>query len=145
MKIPRLSMITLGVADLAKAASFYEAVLATPPNRSYDGVVFIELPGSWLALYPIDALAADISSEITPARTGFSGITLAHNARNREDVIAVIDRARNAGARILREPQETFWGGFNGYFADRDGYCWEIAWGPMFGFDEHGDMHFLAG
>ncbi|MBE0585942.1 MAG: VOC family protein [Desulfofustis sp.] len=145
MKIPRLSMITLGVADLERAASFYEAVLATPPNRSYNGVAFIELPGSWLSLYPIEELAKDISPEIAPSRGGFSGITLAHNARSKEQVVAIIERARTAGARILREPQETFWGGFNGYFADPDGYCWEVAWGPMFAFDERGEMSFQAG
>jgi uncharacterized protein len=142
MKIPRLTLLTLGVADLEKATAFYEAVLATPPNRSYDGVTFIELPGTWLALYPMAKLAEDISPDVTPPGEGFSGMTLAHNAHSREHVVAIIERARTAGASVVKEPRETFWGGFSGYFADPDGYYWEIAWGPMFAFTENGEMQF---
>lgn len=142
MKIPRLTLLTLGVADLDRATTFYEAVLDTPPNQTYDGVTFIELPGTWLALYPLAELARDISPEIPTAAGGFSGVTLAHNARSREEVVAVIQRARDAGARIVKEPQETFWGGFSGYFADPDGYHWEVAWGPMFAFTKHGELRF---
>lgn len=142
MKIQRLTMLTLGVADLNKATAFYEAVLGTPPNTSYDGVTFIELPGTWISLYPLENLAKDISPEIPATRSGFSGITLAHNAHSRDDVIAVIERARSAGARVVKEPQETFWGGFSGYFADPDGYYWEVAWGPMFEFTETGELRF---
>ena len=142
MKIPRLTLLTLGVADLDKATQFYKAVLGTPPNRSYEGVTFIELPGTWLALYPIEKLAEDIAPDIATAGRGFSGITLAHNARSREEVMAMVERARSAGARVVKEPQETFWGGFSGYFADLDGYHWEIAWGPMFDFAENGYMRF---
>lgn len=71
MKIPRLSMLTLGVADLEKATKFYEAVLGTPPNTSYDGVAFIELPGTWISLYPLENLAKDISPESPLNRSGF--------------------------------------------------------------------------
>ena len=142
MKIPRLTLLTLGVADLNKAMKFYEAVLGTPPNTSYDGVTFIELPGTWISLYPLENLAKDISSEIPVNRSGFSGITLAHNASSRDDVIAIVERARSAGARVVKEPQETFWGGFSGYFADLDGYYWEVAWGPMFEFAENGELRF---
>ena len=142
MKISRLTMLTLGVADLQRATKFYGDVLATAPNISYDGVTFFEIPGSWIALYPLENLAMDISSELPTARSGFSGITLAHNARSKEDVLAIIERARSAGARIVKEPQETFWGGFSGYFADPDNFYWEVAWGPMFDFTEHGDLRF---
>lgn len=142
MKISRLTVVTLGVTDLHKATKFYESVLATPPNTSYDGVTFIELPGTWISLYPLENLAKDISPEIPATRSGFSGITLAHNARSKDDVIAIIGRAKSAGARVLKEPQDTFWGGFSGYFADPDGYCWEVAWGPMFEFMESGEMRF---
>jgi len=142
MKIPRLTMLTLGVADLNKAMKFYEAVLGTPPNTSYDGVTFIELPGTWISLYPFESLAKDISPEIPASRSGFSGITLAHNARSKDDVVAIVERARTAGARVVKEPQETFWGGFSGYFADLDGYYWEVAWGPMFEFTENGELRF---
>ena len=142
MKIPRLTVVTLGVADLSKATKFYEAVLGTAPNTSYDGVTFIELPGTWISLFPLENLAKDISAEVSVTRSGFSGITLAHNVDSKDDVIAIIKRAKSAGARVMKEPQDTFWGGFSGYFADLDGYCWEVAWGPMFEFSENGELRF---
>ena len=144
MKIPRVSIVTLGVADLSRATAFYEAVLGTPPNTSYGEIAFIELPGTWIALYPLESLSADISPELSVRRNGFSGVTLAHNARSPEDVVAMMERARSAGARILKDPRETPWGGFSGYFSDPDGYCWEVAWGPMFAFTEDGELRFKA-
>jgi len=140
MKIPRLTVVTLGVADLDKASLFYEAVLGTKPNRSNEGVTFIELPGTWISLYPLADLAKDISAEVPATRGPFSGITLAHNARSKEDVFAIIETARLAGARIMKEPQDTFWGGFGGYFTDLDGYHWEVVWGPMFEFTDDGAL-----
>ncbi len=144
MKIPRMSMITIGVADLAKATAFYAQVLATSPNTDNPGVTFIQLPGVWLGLYPLAELAKDISPTLDPARSGFNGVTLGHNARSRAEVTAIIDRARQAGATVVKEAEDTFWGGFSGYFADLDGQHWEIAWGPMFDFDAHGDMFVKA-
>ena len=144
MKIPRLTVVTLGVADLNKSTKFYASVLATSPNTSNEGVTFIELPGTWISLFPLENLAKDISPEVPITRGGFSGFTLAHNARSKEDVIAIIERAKSAGARIMKEPQETFWGGFSGYFADPDGYYWEVAWGPMFEFTDNGELRFKA-
>jgi catechol 2,3-dioxygenase-like lactoylglutathione lyase family enzyme len=135
-------MLTLGVADLNKATKFYENVLGMPPNLSYEGVTFIELPRTWLALYPIENLAKDIFPEVSITRSGFSGITLAHNAHSKDDVIAIVERARSVGARVVKEPQDTFWGGFSGYFADLDGYYWEVAWGPMFEFSDNGELRF---
>ncbi len=143
MKISRITLMTLGVADLGKATSFYQAVLGTAPNTTYEGVTFIELPGTWLALYPLEKLAQDISPEVPTTRSGFSGVTLAYNARSKDDVVAVIDRARLAGARVVKEPQETFWGGFSGYFADLDDFYWEVAWGPMFDFNQEGELQFV--
>jgi predicted lactoylglutathione lyase len=140
MKISKVTILTLGVADLEKATEFYRIVLGTPPNTSSEGITFIELPGTWIALYPLERLAADISPGIPAARMGFSGITLAHNARSRNEVIEIVRRAESAGARVVKEPQDTFWGGFSGYFADLDGYYWEVAWGPMFEFAENGEM-----
>lgn len=142
MKISRVTVITLGVSDLNESTRFYKSVLGTSPNTSYDGVTFIELPGTWISLYPLEKLAKDVSPGLPTIRGGFGGITLAHNAHSREDVISIMERARSAGARVVKEPQETFWGGFSGYFADPDGYCWEVAWGPMFGFTENGEMRF---
>ena len=142
MKIPRLSMITLGVADLQQATSFYAQVLGTEPNTRYGGVTFIQLPGVWLSLYPLTDLAQDIGPDIPVQRSGFGGITLAHNARSAEDVRAVLAQAAAAGATILKPAQDTFWGGYSGYFADPDGHVWEVAWGPGFSFSEHGDLQF---
>ena len=142
MKIPRITILTLGVSDLNKATKFYEDVLGIPPNTSYEGVTFIELPGAWISLFPLEKLAEDISPEVPVTRRGFSGFTLAHNARNKDDVIAIVKRAQSAGARVVKEPQETSWGGFSGYFADLDGYYWEIAWGPMFDFTQNGELKF---
>jgi len=140
MQIPRISIVCLGVADLNNATRFYATVLATPPNTSNAGITFIELPGSWLSLYPFEELARDISPEVPTIRGGFSGFTLAFNARSREQVSAILERARSAGGRIAKEAQDTFWGGFSGYFADLDGYYWEVAWGPMFKFTEDGAL-----
>jgi len=142
MKIPRITMISLGVNDLPKATEFYRQVLSTAPNVSSETITFIELSGSWLALYPLSKLAEDISPDVPSYRSGFSGVTLAHNARSKEDVIAIMDRAKSAGAKIVKESHDTFWGGFSGYFADLDGYYWEVAWGPMFEFKENSDMKF---
>lgn len=142
MKISRVTILTLGVADLGKATEFYEIVLGTPPNKSFDGITFIELPGTWLALYPLENLAEDISPDVPAARSGFSGVTLAHNSGSRDEVLKIMQRAASAGARIVKEPKDTDWGGFSGYFSDIDGYYWEVAWGPMFEFKENGEMTF---
>jgi uncharacterized protein len=141
MKISRVTIITLGVADLSKATEFYKAVLGTPPNIS-DEITFIELPGTWIALYPFEKLAEDISPDVPVTRSGYNGITLAHNARSKGEVVEILRNAKSAGARIIKEPQDTFWGGFSGYFEDLDGYYWEVAWGPMFEFAKNGEMKF---
>ena len=145
MRIPRMTLVTLGVADLNKAIKFYRAVLATPPMADTDGIAFFQLPGVWLALYPVDKLAEDIAPGLAIARDGFLGVTLAHNARSKEEVEAIMHRAEQAGARVAKEPQPAFWGGFSGYFADPDGHHWEVAWGPMFAFDDKGEMRWQDG
>ena len=138
--IRRLTLVTLGVADLDQATVFYRDVFGRQPNPDYMGVAFFELPGTWLALYPRGKLAEDIG--IANGPTGFSGITLAYNGRDREEVDAVYARAVAAGAKGTKPPSETFWGGYSGYFADPDGYYWELAWGPMFDFGTDGALRF---
>lgn len=140
MKIPRMTMITLGVADLQEATEFYARVLETQPNTSNDGVTFIELPGAWLGLFPLANLAEDISPQVQPERWAFSGFTLAYNTRSVEEVVAIIERARSAGAKIWKEPQQAFWGGFHAYFSDPDGFFWEVVWAPMFEFTPDGAL-----
>lgn len=145
MKIPRMTVITLGVADLARATAFYREIFATPPITQYEGVTFIPLPGVWLSLYPQEKLAEDLGEKVKlPAGGTFRGFTLAYNARSKEEIMSIFVRAADAGAHIAKAPQDTFWGGFSGYFSDPDGNYWEVAWGPMFDFSEHGDLRFKA-
>lgn len=143
--IPRMTVVTLGVADLARATVFYREIFSTRPVTQYEGVTFIPLPGVWLSLYPLEKLAEDIAEEVTlPPANAFRGFTLAYNARSREEVVSVFARVADAGAHIAKAPQETFWGGYSGYFTDPDGHYWEVVWGPMFDFSEHGDLRFKA-
>lgn len=90
----------------------------------------------------MEQLAKDIDKNNPPAGNGFAGITLAYNVEHKEDVDNVIELVRNAGGKIVKEPQDVFWGGYHAYFADLDGYYWEVAWGPNFKFDEKGLLKF---
>ena len=132
----RVSLVTLGVADLDRSRRFYEALGWKRGNRD-DGVVFFQLPGGVLALWDRGTLAAEAG---LPDAGGFGGIALAYNARSRTEVDAVIGEAEGAGARVLRRPAETFWGGYSGYFADPDGHPWEVAHNPAWSFDAHGGV-----
>jgi uncharacterized protein len=139
-KIPRMSILTLGVRDLKAATDFYQKVLGTQPNTSQEGVTFIELPGTWLNLFPIGELAKDISPEVPAEKGKFSGVTIACNARSKEEVNAILDTARHSGGKVVKEGADTFWGGYSGYFTDLDGFHWEVAWGPMFDFAADGAL-----
>ena len=137
---PRISIITLGVADLERSLRFYRDGLGFPTTRQPDqGIVFFQTQGVCLALYPSDKLAEDVSDDFVAERSKFSGITLAHNVRNREDVDAVLAQAKAAGAKIEKPAQDAFWGGYSGYFSDPDGHLWEVAWGA-FEFNEDGSL-----
>jgi catechol 2,3-dioxygenase-like lactoylglutathione lyase family enzyme len=128
---PRISIITLGVVDLQRSVAFYQAGLGLPTNYKYEeGIAFFQLKGTWLALYPSEALAEDAC--LPPERTRFSGITLAHNVHSKEEVNKVIEQALASGATLLKPAAATFWGGYSGYFSDPDGYPWEVAWNPFF-------------
>jgi len=138
---PRISIITLGVQDLARAVRFYRDGLGFPTSyKDGDGIAHFRTGGVRLGLYPVNALAEDISPQLPPARAAFPGITLAHNARTREEVARILALAEKAGATIVKPAQDVFWGGHSGYFRDPDGYFWEVAWGPMFQFDETGAL-----
>lgn len=136
---PRIHFITLGVRDLANAVRFYRGGLGFPlSSSSVDDVAFFRLGGLVLALYPWDKLAADAT---VPAEgTGFRGIALAHNVRRREDVAQVLALAAAAGGKIVKPAHDAFWGGVSGYFADPEGYLWEVAWNPSFPFAEDGSL-----
>ncbi|KPK71808.1 MAG: glyoxalase [Acidithiobacillales bacterium SM23_46] len=127
---PRISMITLGVRDLAAAVEFYEKGLGFPRMESPPEVAFFTLNGTWLGLYGREALAEDAT---VPAEgRGFKGFTLAHNVESEAEVDAVMAQALRAGAALVKKPQKVFWGGYSGYFEDPDGHLWEVAHNPHF-------------
>lgn len=129
---PRISLITLGVADLQRSLRFYRDGLRLPTTWNGDrGVVFFQTSGTCLSLYPYEKLAEDVAPEFLVERAKFSGITLAHNVREKSEVDALLSQAVAAGARLEKPAQDTFWGGYSGYFSDPDGYLWEIAWGAF--------------
>ena len=141
----KITCICLGVRDMERAVKFYRDNLGfeTEEKSNNPDVIFFNTPGTKFELYPLELLAKDINGEEPPQiSSGFSGITLAYNVENKEDVDKVIEKARSAGARIAKEPQPVFWGGYHAYFADFDGYYWEVAWGPNFKFDEKGMLVF---
>jgi catechol 2,3-dioxygenase-like lactoylglutathione lyase family enzyme len=123
----RLSVVTLGVADLDRSRRFYETLGWKRGNR-HDEVVFFQLNGMVLSLWSRASLAAD--ARLAADGSGFGGIVLAYNARSREEVDAVLAEAERAGGRILKPAGDAFWGGYYGHFADPDGHPWEVAWNP---------------
>jgi uncharacterized protein len=127
---PRISIITLGVSDLDRSVAFYREGLGLPTSyKAGEGIAFFQLKGTWLALYPYQALAKEAG--LPPERGLFGGITLAHNVQSKEEVHRLIDQALAAGASLLKPAADMFWGGYSGYFADLDGHPWEVAWNPF--------------
>jgi len=136
---PRLNIVTLGVKDLKAARNFYKNALGWEPTPDSDeNIVFFNHGGIVLGLYPLDKLAEDAG--VPAKRSGFSGVTLAINLDSKEAVTAVFNKAVENGAEILVKPRDTFWGGFDAYFADPDGHSWEIAWAPFWEFDKQGNL-----
>ena len=131
----RVSLITLGVADVHRSAAFYRALGWVPVPDDNDDVLFFSAGGLVVALWHRDRLAEDSAVE---DNGGWGGITIAHNVRSAAEVDEVIDEARAAGARIGREPASTFWGGYSGVFVDPDGHPWEVAHNPGWTLDENG-------
>jgi catechol 2,3-dioxygenase-like lactoylglutathione lyase family enzyme len=132
----RLSLVTLGVSDLDAARAFYEALGWSPTPRG-EGVVFFQAGCMVVALWSRAELAVD--SAVTDGG-GWGGVTMAHNVRGPEEVDAVIDEARKAGATIAREPGETFWGGYSAVFVDPDGHPWEVAHNPYWTIADDGSI-----
>ena len=128
---PKIGLITLGVRDFSKALTFYRDGLGFPAHNytEGDGFCMFRLEGTWLSLYPRDKLAED--AMVPDDGTGFPGFSLAHNVSSRAEVDAVFAHALAAGAKSVKPPQEAFWGGYSGYFADPDGYLWEVAHNPF--------------
>ena len=132
---PRITLVTLGVDDLERSLAFYRDGLGFPSagivgtEFEHGAVAFFQLTGGLtLAIWPRASIAHDTG--LTPSTPNPTELTLGHNVATRQEVDAVIGRAERAGARIVKPPTETFWGGYAGYFQDPDGHVWEVAWNP---------------
>lgn len=133
----RISLITLGVADLARSRRFYEDGLGWVKNNPHDEVAFYQLTnGLVLAIWSRAELAAD--AHVADDGATFSGICIAFNTRSRDEVDDVLDRAEAAGGRVTKPAEEQVWGGYSGYFTDPDGHPWEVAFNPDWSIDESG-------
>jgi hypothetical protein len=133
---PRVSFVTLGVADVARARAFYDKLGFRASSASNENVVFYDAGGLVLSLFGRDALAED--AKLDAKGEGFSGIALAHNVNSEAEADEVLREAKAAGGRIIKPAQATFWGGYSGYFADPDGHLWEVAHNPFMPLDADG-------
>lgn len=124
----RVSLITLGVEDMEKAAAFYEA-LGWKRAESPDGVIAFDLISQTLGLYPLQALAEEVGLPVS--ELGKGGVSLSYNTRTKEEVAQVLAAAEAAGAEILKAAVDVFWGGHHGYFRAPDGQLWEVAHNPF--------------
>ena len=124
----RISVVTLGVYDVAAATRFYSEGLGFKTASVKGGVRYFDTGGTWLAIFPRDALAgyAGVSAE----GEGFSGVTLSINVETRADVDQLLERARVAGAEIVKAAGEVGWGGYTGWIRDPCGHLWEMVWNP---------------
>ncbi|MFN8404279.1 MAG: VOC family protein [Anaerolineales bacterium] len=134
-----LHLVTLGVKDFEKSKKFYGETLGwKPASASSDDVAFFQAGGIVFAIYPREKLAEDA---LTSAEgSGFAGFTLAYNAGSESEVDEIIADLKSKGVKIVKEPQKVFWGGYSSYFADPDGYLWEVAHNPYFEFDKSGNL-----
>ena len=134
----RLSMVTLGVRDIDRARRFYEQGLGWHRDAGQDDIAMYQSGGMVFALYEWPKLAEDAG--VSAEGSGFRGVTLAYNARSKDEVNAVLEEARAAGAEVRIEARDTFWGGYDAYFADPDGHLWEVAWNPFWSISDSGDV-----
>ncbi len=136
-----ISIITLGVEDLERSYRFYKMGLGFPTTRDPEhGIIFFQTSGVYLELYPLGKLAEDVSPSLSAERSGFSGITLAHNTNSREEVNDILHQAERAGGKIEKAAEDVFWGGYSGYFSDPDGYFWEVAYADSWDFNNDGSL-----
>ena len=135
-----LTIVTLGVSDLARSAAFYRALGWEERGDLADGILWFRTSGSWLGLFGYDALAEDAGLTATPAEDlpAYRGSTLAISVGSPAEVDAAFAHAESVGARTVKPARQTPWGGYSGYFADPDGHLWEIAHAPGFPVDRQG-------
>jgi len=128
---PKISLITFGVRDLDRMVAFYRDGLGLPLHnyKPGDDMVMFRLEGTWLGLFPRDELAKDAKTSVEGS--GFSGVAIAHNEPSKAGVDAVFAEALAAGATAVKAPEDVFWGGYSGYFADPEGHLWEVAFNPL--------------
>jgi uncharacterized glyoxalase superfamily protein PhnB len=138
--VNRINIITLGVKSVLKSLEFYRDGLGfeTPSKEENPAIVFFNNGGTKLALYPLAGLQDDLGdSDLVPKSTGFSGITLAYNAKSKEEVDSILNKIESIGGKVVKKAHDTFWGGYSGYFTDLDGYYWEVAYADSWIFDEN--------
>ncbi len=136
----RVSIVTLGVRDLASMRAFYRS-LGWHEGISTEGFAAFNTGGAVLALFPLDDLARDANTAAPPGENGgFKGVTLALNVEEKAQVDEVIAEVRAAGGRVAKEPIDAVWGGRSAYFSDPEGNLWEVAWMPGSSFDERGSL-----
>lgn len=135
---PRVSLITLGVTDLARSRTFYEKLGFKASSVGGADVVFLQAGAMALCLFPRESLACD--ADVPVEGSGFRAIAIAHNVREKDQVDSTIAEAVAVGAVAIKPAHDASWGGRSGYFADPDGHLWEIAWNPFFPLDEKGAL-----
>ena len=135
----KLNLITLGVDDIDKALDFYETGLGwKKSSASQDDIAFFQLGGIVLSIYPRKLLAKDAT--VDDKATGFSGITISHNAKSEQEVDDVLKEVEKLGATIIKRAEKVFWGGYSGYFKDPDGHLFEVAYNPFWKLDENDNV-----
>ena len=137
----RINLITLGVRNIGKSLKFYRNIgfeASVTGDEANPVIVFFNNEGSKLELFPLEELAKDINGENPPelSKGGFTGITLAYNAKSETEVDDIFQSVKKVGAQVVKEPQALSWGGYGGYFIDPDGYYWEVAYGSNWEFDD---------
>jgi predicted lactoylglutathione lyase len=139
----RISIITLGVADLKRSRAFYDALgWKVAAEDQADQIVAYDLIGMTLCLYPLKGLAEDANVEVKSQK--YSTITLAYNVESEDEVEAALNEAVKAGGELVKKAEKVFWGGYSGYFADPDGNLWEVAFNPFAKLGENGEFRWLG-
>ncbi|CAM4130473.1 VOC family protein [Vibrio neonatus] len=137
---PRVSIITLGVADLKRSYDFYSALGFPSSYTEEQDIVFFQTSGVCVALYPLAKLAEEIGIELTEDAIASPVMTLAHNTKQQHQVDEILEQAVAAGGSLVKPAQRVFWGGYSGYFKDPDGHYWEVAHADSWQFNADGSL-----